>query len=136
MPVPKFSISANGVDITGRIAGSGVTMTITDGVGTKSDTMSIVISDVDGSVAAPKTGAILNPVGGYEGQMRDFGQFSVDSVVSPLAAADHDSGEIRCRQRACQATRSEGVPEEGLRNLRRYILGRGREGRSIPYDLR
>ncbi|MCH4539054.1 phage late control D family protein [Ochrobactrum sp. A-1] len=81
MPVPKFSISANGVDITGRIAGSGVTMTITDGVGSKSDTLSIVISDVDGSVAAPKTGAILNPVGGYEGKMRDFGQFSVDSVV-------------------------------------------------------
>lgn len=81
MPVPKFSISANGVDITGRIAGSGVTMTITDGVGSKSDTLSIVISDVDGSVTAPKTGAILNPVGGYEGRMRDFGQFSVDSVV-------------------------------------------------------
>ncbi len=81
MPVPKFSISANGVDITGRIAGSGVTMTITDSVGAKSDTMSIVIADVDGSVAAPKTGAILNPIGGYEGKMRDFGLFSVDTVT-------------------------------------------------------
>ncbi|MBB4092475.1 late control protein D [Ochrobactrum pecoris] len=56
-------------------------MTITDGVGTRSDTLSIVLDDIDGSIAAPKTGAVLNPIGGYEGQMRDFGLFSVDSVV-------------------------------------------------------
>lgn len=81
MPVPKFSISANGVDITNRLAGSGVSMTITDNVGSKADTLTLVLDDVDGSIAAPKTGAVLNPVGGYEGRMRDFGQFSVDSVV-------------------------------------------------------
>ncbi|MEN5275747.1 late control protein D [Brucella sp. TWI432] len=81
MPVPKFTISANGVDITSRLAGSGVSMTITDNIGSKSDTLNLVIDDVDGSIEAPKTGAILTPVGGYEGQMRNFGDFSVDSVV-------------------------------------------------------
>lgn len=81
MPVPKFSISANGVDITNRLAGSGVSMTITDNIGSQSDTLNLVIDDVDGSVEAPKTGAILTPIGGYEGRMRNFGDFSVDSVV-------------------------------------------------------
>lgn len=81
MPKPIFSISANGIDVTGRFAGANMTMTITDSVGLKSDTLQVVLDDLDGMTEAPRTGAILNPVGGYEGLMRDFGLFSVDSVV-------------------------------------------------------
>ncbi|EUB97318.1 hypothetical protein PMI07_000894 [Rhizobium sp. CF080] len=81
MPVPYFTISADGVDVTGRLAGLGMTMTVTDGAGLKSDTLQITIDDPEGSVEPPRTGAVLNPLGGYEGRMRDFGLFSVDSVV-------------------------------------------------------
>ena len=81
MPTPVFSISADGVDITANFRGAEMTMTITDGAGLKSDTMQIVLDDFDGSTEAPRTGAVLNPIGGYEGAMRDFGLYSVDSVV-------------------------------------------------------
>lgn len=82
MPVPVFTISADGVDVTKNLTGAGtMTMTITDGAGLKADTLQIELDDVDGSIMAPRTGAVLNPVGGYEGRLRDFGLFSVDSVV-------------------------------------------------------
>ncbi|RBO90526.1 phage late control D family protein [Pseudochrobactrum asaccharolyticum] len=81
MSKPIFMLKANGVDVTDKVQGSGITMTITEGTGKKSDTLQIVIDDIDGSVASIKTGAILNPIGGYEGELRDFGQFSVDSVT-------------------------------------------------------
>jgi phage protein D len=80
MPKPVFSISADGVDVTRNFAGANMTMTITDAAGLKSDTLQVVLDDLDGMTTAPRTGAILNPVGGYEGMMRDFGLFSVDSV--------------------------------------------------------
>lgn len=80
MPTPVFTIKADGKDISQNFAGLGITMTITDGTGLKSDSLQIVIDDVDGSVEAPRTGAVLNPIGGYEGRLRDFGLFSVDSV--------------------------------------------------------
>lgn len=80
MPKVQFSISADGKDVTGNIAPILVSMTITDSEGLQADTLSIVIDDVDGSVEPPRTGAILRAIGGYEGQLRDFGEFSVDNV--------------------------------------------------------
>lgn len=80
MPVPVFFISANGQDVTANFAGINMTMTITDGEGLKADTLQLQLDDVDGSIIAPETGAVLNPVGGYEGNLRDFGLFIVDSV--------------------------------------------------------
>lgn len=80
MPVVAFSIKADGVDVTGNFVGAQMEMSITDGEGLEHDTLSITLDDVDGSVEAPRTGAVLNPVGGYEGRMRDFGLFVVDRV--------------------------------------------------------
>jgi phage protein D len=83
MPTPVFYISADGVDVTGRLmAGGLLSMTITDGIGINSDTLQIEIDDVNGIVAAPSTGTVLNPRGGYlDGEIRDFGQFIVDQVT-------------------------------------------------------
>lgn len=81
MPVPYFSISADGVDVTQNFLGANMTMTVTDGAGLKSDTLQVVLDDLDGMTAAPRTGAILRPVAGYIGRTRDFGLYSVDSVV-------------------------------------------------------
>lgn len=82
MAVPTFFISANGVDITERLAGGGISMTVTDGIGSKSDTLQIEIDDQDGRVSPPKKGAKLNARGGYrDGLVRDFGTFIVDQVT-------------------------------------------------------
>lgn len=80
MPVPVFSIHANGKDVTGNFAGIGVEMSITDGEGYKADNLTITLDDVDGSVEAPDTGAVLNPIGGYVGHTRDFGLYIVDHI--------------------------------------------------------
>lgn len=80
MATPIFYIYADGKDVTENFRGAGISMSITDGVGLKSDTLEIVIDDNDGMVEAPRTGAILRPVGGYIGRLRDFGLFSVDRV--------------------------------------------------------
>lgn len=81
MPKPMFTISADGVDVTSNFAGANMTMTITDAAGWKSDTLQVVLDDLDGMTIAPRTGAVLNPIGGYEGNMRDFGLYAVDSIV-------------------------------------------------------
>lgn len=81
MPAVFFSIRANGVDVTERFRGAAIEMTITDGEGLKADTLQINLDDLDGSVIAPATGAVLNPVGGYEGETRDFGLFVVDNIT-------------------------------------------------------
>lgn len=81
MPAPFFSISADGLDVTQNFMGANMTMTITDGAGLKSDTLQVVLDDLGGMTVAPRTGAVLRPVAGYVGRARDFGLYSVDSVV-------------------------------------------------------
>lgn len=82
MPVPFFTIAADGVDVTGNLMGAGlISMVITDGEGMRADTLQIEIDNVDASVIGPRTGVVLNPQGGYKDRMRDFGLFTVDSVV-------------------------------------------------------
>lgn len=81
MPTPMFKISAGGVDITSKLTGRGISLSITDGVGLESDTISLSIDDHDGSVRAPRTGVILAVEGGYlDGEWRNFGDFKVDQV--------------------------------------------------------
>lgn len=83
MPVPTFSIfTGAGDDITGKLRGGGISMTITDGDGLKSDSLQIVIDDINGSVNVPPTGAALLPRGGYKGGViRDYGVFIVDQIT-------------------------------------------------------
>jgi phage protein D len=82
MPVPKFMIRADGRDVTSNLTSAGLmTMTISDGEGLRADTLQIEIDDQDGAIIAPRRGAVLNPIGGYEGRMRDFGLFVVDNVT-------------------------------------------------------
>lgn len=81
MPVPFFRVRANGTDITTPLAGRGMSLTITDGVGRESDSISLVIDNQDGMVKPPATGAVLEVEGGYlDGEWRNFGKFKVDSI--------------------------------------------------------
>lgn len=80
MPKPIFFIEADGKDVTQNFDGILMSMTVTDGEGLKSDTLEIQLDDLEGTVKAPRTGAVLKAKGGYEGRIRDFGLFVVDSV--------------------------------------------------------
>lgn len=80
MPVPFFQIFAGGADVTSKLAGGGISLTINDGVGLSSDTAQIEIDDKDGVVAAPRTGVELRIVAGYVDQPVDFGVYIVDEV--------------------------------------------------------
>lgn len=81
MPVPIFQIFADGKDVTGNLLGLGLSMSITDNEGLTEDTLSLTIDDPEGMVEAPRRGAVLRAIGGYEGVTRDFGEFSVDTVT-------------------------------------------------------
>lgn len=80
MPAVIFFVSVGGVDITSKLVSRLVEMTVTDGVGSKSDTLQLVLDDKDGSIAAPRRGVKITAVGGYEGNARSFGEFVVDNI--------------------------------------------------------
>jgi phage protein D len=83
MPVPTFSIfTGAGDDITGKLRGGGMSMSITDGDGLNADSLQITVDDINGSVNVPPTGAALLPRGGYKGgAVRDYGVFIVDQIT-------------------------------------------------------
>lgn len=78
MPNPIFRIYADGVDVSDRISGAGIALSINDGDGLKADTAQITIDNATGTVVPPPKGATLRIVGGYEDRMRDFGLFIVN----------------------------------------------------------
>ncbi len=80
MPVPFFKISVNGQDITSRISGRGISLTITDEVGLNADNLQLEIDDPGAKVSPPKKGVKINAIGGYVGRERNFGTFIVDQV--------------------------------------------------------
>lgn len=81
MPKPFFKISAGGADITGKLSGGQITLSITDGVGLTADTAQIEIDDLNGVIAPPSTGVDLHIIAGYEDDQVDFGTFTVDEVT-------------------------------------------------------
>lgn len=80
MAEPVFYIKANGKDVTSNLLGVLTSMTVTDNEGLTADTLELEIDDVDGLAEVPETGAILQAIGGYEGNLRDYGLFSIDNV--------------------------------------------------------
>ncbi|QPC87151.1 late control protein D [Mesorhizobium sp. NBSH29] len=81
MPSPFFQISAGGKDITSKLAGGQISLTIKDGVGLDADTAQIEIDDMHGVIAPPKTGVELKIIAGYVDDRVNFGTFTVDEVT-------------------------------------------------------
>lgn len=126
MPTPIFFIYADGKDVTRNLPG--ISMTIVDDVGLKSDTLEIEIDDIGGLTEAPRTGVILNPVGGYEGRLRDFGLFSVDSVVYSgwpqkiNIQASSAAAKSMAKEREPKAYPKKEYPNLGM--IFRYVAGK------------
>jgi hypothetical protein len=79
---PQFSVSADGIDVTGRFAGRNVELEVIDATGVESDSAEFVISDPLAEVAPPRRGAILAISMGYlETGLVPMGLFKVDQVT-------------------------------------------------------
>ena len=78
---PSFTITAAGNDITADISARLVSMDITDTVDETSDGLTLVLEDVMGTLALPKSGAKLEVSLGYNGANQRMGAFVVDEVT-------------------------------------------------------
>lgn len=127
MPTPQFFINANGKDVTGNLAGILTRMTITDNEGLTADTLELELNDLLGTTAVPETGAILNPIGGYEGNLRDYGLFEVDNVglagwpQKITVSAQSVAAKSLAKQREPKAYPKEKFPTYG--DILRTIAG-------------
>jgi phage protein D len=78
---PKFSLLAEGADITAIINARLLSLSVTDKAGVSSDTLTITIDDSDGLIAFPRKGAALELSLGYaEGPFVQMGSYTVDEV--------------------------------------------------------
>ncbi|KZW98338.1 hypothetical protein JL49_23940 [Pseudoalteromonas luteoviolacea] len=89
-----YSISADGQDITNKIADRLLSLTIIDERGLDSDTLTIKLDDRDNQIALPKQGAELNVILGVDKQSSDKGIYIVDEVI---ITGTPDTLEIRCK---------------------------------------
>lgn len=77
---PDYRIYANESDITESIRNRATSISITDEIGTQSDSCSIELADPKEEIAPPPQGAVLRVYLGYEGKLADMGRYFVDSV--------------------------------------------------------
>lgn len=81
MPRIIFGLSAGGVDISSKIAGIAIDMTVTDGAGRDSDTVSLTLDDNGGRIGGIAPGTQISVYGGTDEKgVRNFGIFTVDDV--------------------------------------------------------
>ncbi len=78
---PTFSITANGSDITGSLSSRLVSLEVIDTVDETSDTMTMTLEDVAGTLALPKSGAKIEVSIGYNFLNTRLGAFVVDDIT-------------------------------------------------------
>lgn len=78
---PVYKIIADSQDITNKLQGRVISLTINDEVGLVSDSLSLEIDDREHIFEIPKSGAELEVFMGYEGQqLYSMGKFMVDEI--------------------------------------------------------
>ncbi|WP_211213137.1 phage late control D family protein [Perlucidibaca piscinae] len=81
MPKPAYQISLAGEDISARVQGRLISLTLTDNRGLEADQLDLTISDSDGKLAMPSKGVKLQLAIGWQGSpLVDKGTFTVDEV--------------------------------------------------------
>lgn len=78
---PLWSITADGEDVTARLADYLLSLSVTDAAGMESDEIQLDVADPQGRIAWPKTGAKLAASMGYAATgLVAMGEYLVDSV--------------------------------------------------------
>ncbi|WP_142847072.1 contractile injection system protein, VgrG/Pvc8 family [Telmatospirillum sp. J64-1] len=78
--IPAFCITADTIDVTGRLAKRMISLRLTDKPGMEADEVEIVLSDADGALNLPRRGATLRVAIGWQGELVEKGSFQVDEV--------------------------------------------------------
>lgn len=114
---PAWTISADGEDVTARLADYLVSMTLTDQDGIESDSLSIEVADPLAQIALPRLGAKLSVSMGYAspGPVA-MGDFVVDGV-------ELSSPPRRISIRAHSADLREGIKERKDKDWEGKTLG-------------
>lgn len=80
-PKPAWKVTLDGVDLTGKLRPRLVELSITSAREDDADQLDITLSDADGRLAIPPTGAVLRVWLGWDtGGLTDMGSFAVDEV--------------------------------------------------------
>lgn len=80
-PRPSYRITLNGTDITPRINGRLISLTLREQRGLEADQLDITLADHDGQLAIPPNGAVLHVSFGWQDEgLIDKGSFTVDEV--------------------------------------------------------
>lgn len=77
---PSYRITVGGTDITPKVNGILVSLSLVDTRGGAADQLDIVLSDADGRVPFPALGKRLQLWIGWPGQLVDKGQFTINEV--------------------------------------------------------
>lgn len=94
-PMPAYRLTLAGENITARLQGRLISLTLTDNRGLEADQLDLVLDDGDGLLAIPRKGVQLSLAIGWEGApLVDKGTFTVDDVSH---AGSPDQLTIRAR---------------------------------------
>jgi hypothetical protein len=120
-PAPRYRISLGGADITDRLRGRLISLTLTDNRGTEADQLDLVLDDHDGLLDIPPHGAKLRvAIGWSDTGLVDKGLFTVDETVHSGApdqltirarSADLRDGLAAKRERSWHATTLGAIAE-------------------------
>ncbi|MDD5175765.1 MAG: phage late control D family protein [Sterolibacterium sp.] len=116
-PAPRYSIRGDGQDITSRITGRLVSLTLTDNRGFEADQLDIVLDDTDGKLDLPPRGAEIRvALGWQDGKFIDKGSFTVDEV-------EHSGAPDQLTIRARSADLRDGLVTQMERSFHNTTLG-------------
>ncbi|MGU9981443.1 phage late control D family protein [Phreatobacter sp. HK31-P] len=77
---PDYRITIAGLDVTPRMRGYVLELTVVDNSGKTNDTFSVNLDDRDGILKLPKRGEEVVVEMGYRGNLRRMGSFKIDEV--------------------------------------------------------
>lgn len=116
MKKPAYRITVDGVDRTHIFRGRLISLTLRDNCGYEADQLDIEADDHDGKLNLPPKGAVINIAFGWDGELVDKGQFTVDEV-------EHSGPPDRLTIRARSADFRAGFKSQKTRSWDKITLG-------------
>lgn len=114
---PAYQLVVDGVDITPRVNGRLISLTLTDNRGEEADMLDLQLADHDGLLALPRKGAEIQLALGWAGEpLIDKGTFTVDEI-------EHSGSPDVVGIRARSADMREQLPAPRTRSWHRTTIG-------------
>lgn len=126
--VPTFTLVVGGVDVSSNFKSRALSIDITDGSGTESDTINISLSDADGRLALPRQGALISASLGWNGNNKLVGVYEVEDVDCDLDGDQHWEmsiyGKAASQREALKEHRTEDYQDTTVGDILNKIAGR------------